>query len=264
LRRERPEKKMRASWIMVWGALCALAVACGGSSSQDGAGGSSGSSGGSAGSTSSGCPLSFEAAEGQPCSPEGKICGGENCPECGFCNMLECSSGKWWRLEAFPGDCSDGGVQLCGGFVGDMCAADEFCDFDYAGKNWCGGDDSTGVCTKRPDVCGADCPGVCGCDGKAYCNACTAHAAGVDDTDDTSCLPDGGVVVCGTSANIPCGAGEFCDFADGCGSSPGAAGICVPKPQGCTADCPGVCGCDGNFYCNVDTSDSKSCFDGGA
>ncbi|MFT3764644.1 MAG: hypothetical protein QM820_03865 [Minicystis sp.] len=69
-------------------------------------------------------------------------------------------------------------VTICGGKQGLPCAADEFCAFDPAGS--CGNFDLTGVCTPKPGGCPADCPGVCGCDGQFYCNACGAHAAGTD------------------------------------------------------------------------------------
>lgn len=31
----------------------------------------------------------------------------------------------------------------------------------------------------RSDVCPTDCPGVEGCDGKTYCNACEANKVGI-------------------------------------------------------------------------------------
>jgi hypothetical protein len=53
----------------------------------------------------------------------------------------------------------------------------------------CGYADQTGHCEPRPGGCTKDCPGVCGCDGKFYCNVCEAHAAGVDDANTMSCMP---------------------------------------------------------------------------
>lgn len=49
-------------------------------------------------------------------------------------------------------------------------------------------------------------------------------------------------------SETPCGAGEYCTYDDVCGRS--APGHCAPRPEVCTEDCPGVCGCDGRFYCN--------------
>jgi hypothetical protein len=76
--------------------------------------------------------------------------------------------------------------KVCGGFAELMCDEDEFCD--YPDGN-CGGDDSTGVCVVSSDLCTDDCPGVCGCDGKFYCNKCEAEAAGVDVREGATC-PD--------------------------------------------------------------------------
>jgi hypothetical protein len=69
---------------------------------------------------------------------------------------------------------------VCGGFASLQCSepAVEFCDYDD--KMACGQTDATGVCTLRPDVCTDDCPGVCGCNGKFYCNACLANRDGTD------------------------------------------------------------------------------------
>jgi hypothetical protein len=116
----------------------------------------------------------------------------------------------------------------------------------------CGAADQTGICRVAEGACTADCPGVCGCDGKFYCNACGAHMAGTDDSADRSCLRDSGSRVCGGLAGVRCDANSFCHFlpADICGNAD-AQGVCQPKPQVCPADCPGVCGCDGKFYCNA-------------
>ena len=75
----------------------------------------------------------------------------------------------------------------CGGFSGRSCGDNPaYCDFPD--EHRCGQADGAGVCRARPDVCIADCPGVCGCDGKFYCNACEAHLAGVDDVSDGHCM----------------------------------------------------------------------------
>lgn len=62
------------------------------------------------------------------------------------------------------------------------CPPSEFCDFP--GES-CG---PQGTCTTKPEGCYDDCPGVCGCDGVGYCNACTAQISGVDVADDLGCL----------------------------------------------------------------------------
>jgi len=67
------------------------------------------------------------------------------------------------------------------------CGDDQFCDVDPA---TCGGPQGSGTCEQRPEVCTDDCPGVCGCDGMSYCNACDAQAAGVDVSSDESCLEE--------------------------------------------------------------------------
>ncbi len=41
-----------------------------------------------------------------------------------------------------------------------------------------------------PTGCDDDCPGVCGCDGQFYCNACNAQQAGTDVSDSDACKED--------------------------------------------------------------------------
>lgn len=62
----------------------------------------------------------------------------------------------------------------------------------------------------------------------------------------------GGAAFCGGKAGIPCAPGEFCAYVpeDSCGDADGG-GTCTTSPVGCTKDCPGACGCDGQFYCNA-------------
>jgi hypothetical protein len=133
----------------------------------------------------------------------------------------------------------------------------QYCDFDP--NAICGAADATGICRVAEGGCTADCPGVCGCNGKFYCNACGAHQAGTDDSTDRSCLRDGGGngTACGGRAGNTCGPTFFCDFDPNamCGAAD-AQGVCRPRPSICPADCPGVCGCDGRFYCNACTAQS--------
>lgn len=61
----------------------------------------------------------------------------------------------------------------------------------------------------------------------------------------------GTAAICGGKQGSQCDAGAFCsypgDSACGCCDS---TGVCVTKPLDCPLDCPGACGCDGQFYCN--------------
>jgi hypothetical protein len=202
------------------GALLSTALAaCGGSASSDGSGGTgaggatggsggsvggsggtgatgggvTGGSGGAGGSAGAGCPADISGAVGKACDQPGKLCGGDSCTDpCQFCNLIQCVNGKWEQLEAAPDpNCGDAGVTICGGLAGSVCATDEWCDYPDSAVA-CGGDDSTGVCMKKPGGCPTDCPGVCGCDGNFYCNACDASAAGVDIDPNVACASAGG------------------------------------------------------------------------
>jgi hypothetical protein len=70
--------------------------------------------------------------------------------------------------------------RVCGGRAqAEGCLESEFCD--YPSGSFCGGDDSSGVCTPRP----IDCPDpggvpVCGCDGNEYLTECSAYLVGTD------------------------------------------------------------------------------------
>jgi hypothetical protein len=84
------------------------------------------------------------------------------------------------------------GPQVCGGKQGLQCPTGQWCKWDPPGS--CGSSDGTGTCQPAPTACTADCPGVCGCDGLFYCNACGAEAAGTDVSSAFNCGPieDGG------------------------------------------------------------------------
>jgi len=83
-----------------------------------------------------------------------------------------------------------GTSHTCGTRGSSPCGAAEYCAF---ARSDCGAADTGGTCTARPQICPQDCPGTCGCDGHFYCNACIAHAAGVEVS---SARPDGGT--CGS------------------------------------------------------------------
>jgi hypothetical protein len=64
--------------------------------------------------------------------------------------------------------------------------------------------------------------------------------------------PDSGGGICGGIANIKCAETMYCDYrGDMCGGGESNPGTCQPRPATCSRDCPGACGCDGMFYCNV-------------
>lgn len=83
-----------------------------------------------------------------------------------------------------------GASMLCGGELGSQCGPMQFCAYDPPGT--CGNADGLGTCKPNPGNCTDDCPGVCGCDGQFYCNACSANAAGVDVSDNGGCAVDAG------------------------------------------------------------------------
>ncbi len=111
------------------------------------------------------------------------------------------------------------------------CADGLFC----ARVDGCGG---PGVCQPRPSGCARDCPGVCGCDGHDYCNACNAAQAGVN------------VAHEGTCAEPSCEGLSYCD----CSAAPSCEPL-IDLTPGC------VCPCDDPFNCTGEICD---CDCGGA
>ena len=103
------------------------------------------------------------------------------------------------------------------------------------------GRDGPGTCMVAGDFCPADCPGVCGCDGRTYCNACVAGRAGVDVDPDGDCAPDRG---CASSAMCPLD--EYCRL-ESCDGD----GLCRPRPELCPAVIDPVCACNGMTYNNA-------------
>ena len=102
--------------------------------------------------------------------------------------MLAGCGGKVVVDAAGTGGAGTGGAaqKICGGEQGLQCGPGELCRWAPPGS--CGNADGTGICTPKPGgACPADCPGVCGCDGLPYCNACEANAAGVDVSATSNC-----------------------------------------------------------------------------
>jgi hypothetical protein len=59
---------------------------------------------------------------------------------------------------------------------------------------------------------------------------------------------DSGDIVCAGIADIKCPDSMYCSI---CNVGHDSLGVCLPRPDMCPRDCPGACGCDGKFYCNV-------------
>jgi hypothetical protein len=117
--------------------------------------------------------------------------------------------------------------QVCGGFRGATCPADQYCSYELAAR--CGIADAPGICKPRPEICTADYSPVCGCDGRTYSNACVAARAGVSVRHDGQCEGEGRM--CGSIAGIPCPNGMICVDIPNDG--------CDPNING--AECTGTC-----------------------
>lgn len=118
------------------------------------------------------------------------------------------------------------------------------------------------------NLCGGtvDMPSGSGGTGGTASTGDTASTGGAGGS--ASSTSSGGTpLACGGRSGGICGAEEFCDFPDDSCGTFDTIGRCLPLPGGCPEDCPGVCGCDQQFYCNacaaqqagVDVSTSTSC-----
>ena len=166
------------------------------------------------------------------------------------------------------------------------CDSAADCDAEHYCRRAEGRCAAAGTCQPRPPGCRADGRPVCSCSGESFESACAAAMAGESVGYRGECrsiptCPDGtpcergvccplcfglfecapsdescGDILCPAecSESADCAPTDFCRFEAGeCG--PGRMpGFCEPRPEECTADCGGVCGCDGAYYCNECTA----------
>lgn len=134
------------------------------------------------------------------------------------------------------GDCCPDKQQLCDAKPGCKanadCGANEYCHLDSG----CLDGTVEGECKATPSYCPKGGTSVCGCDGKTYFNACSAHVAGTNVADPNNKCPAD--IHCGGIAGIPCPKGYKCWIT---ASYPDASGSCVAEDFCNTVeDCKGL------------------------
>lgn len=95
-----------------------------------------------------------------------------------------------------------------------------------------------------------------GCGGNVILDDPTTTGAGGGAATSTSSTTDPPTTTattseCGGKKGLTCPPGMWCNYPPDtvCGCCD-MTGTCEIEPQDCPFDCPGVCGCDGNTYCN--------------
>ena len=120
--------------------------------------------------------------------------------------------------------------KVCGGIAGLQCDLGEWCDFP---GETCGAGNQQGQC-QQPQG-GVICAQivVCGCDGKTYQTACSAHLNGVDTVSNLSCIPGNG------GSGAPCGHDADCMSGYKCCVTAGRIGAPIACQQVASgAACP--------------------------
>lgn len=102
--------------------------------------------------------------------------------------------------------------RACGGWAGETCASNEFCDFEGDGCDFA---DAQGICRPRPEGCARDYNPVCGCDAQTYGNLCNAHSAGIDAARNGMCEPPSGECSDQDRSSIITGGGRAFGFCAG-------------------------------------------------
>ena len=132
-----------------------------------------------------------------------------------------------------------GGGATCGGIGGEICGADEWCDYP---DDQCGATDGQGTCKPRPNACTDEEAPRCGCDGTVHSNACDAETAGVDVSTLGTCTPPAGTFACGAQF---CATNDVCSISGNDVPPPVAYYSCNPPPAACTATT--TCACAGDL-----------------